>query len=47
MGKHYGRLPHELLQLTVEEFRLAYLCWVEYERARSRAWDRLTEDFDG
>jgi len=36
MGKFYGKLPGELLDLTIEDFRLAYQCWRMYEEERVR-----------
>jgi hypothetical protein len=30
MGRFYGRLPSELLDLTVDEFRLNFQVWYQY-----------------
>ena len=45
MAHRYGKWPHELLQLQVEDFifTLAVYLWASGEKARDHHWEKMTE----
>jgi len=46
MGQFYGRLPSELLDLTLDDFRLNWACWYNYELEKKRQHDELEAELE-